>query len=467
MKVVNYIIPHYQEISGKSSEVIRVFKGLNSYDPLSIPSNTFTELINLDFIDYPTLTTRKGFRKIHEFGKRSLGMGVWKGIELHIILNDGEWYKYTGNSFTKVRDTMNTSSVYSFTNFQGNLPDVNLFVCNGNSGGIIKYDGTNASPHGNAPTDINYITTYQNRLWGTTSKNEICACVLDDSSNWTKFVGDQDDAFRKTIESERGESITMLSGGLSKLVIGMNNSVKELYGGLPQDFQDKTVSEYSGFINNTSNTVKGGTLYGVHETGVYTYSGGTLPNKYVYDVINKFNYDLSKAKGCISFDNGIFFAMDGYVLKYNDRSEVESWTLFNNVNIDYFSEMGNKLYAIDINGNVFVLDSDTDDGQQIPFKLVTKVFNNESIANRQRLYKVYLTVDLKQNSILNVSLSKTINDNDWNQVATYTGSQLGVQRLLVPVGNYAWDNFLRIKLEGTGNIKLYEINREFRTLPLV
>ena len=124
MKVVQYNIPQYQEIGGKNEEIIRMFKGLNSYDPLSIPSNFFTELENLDFDDYPTLTTRKGLELVLSSGSPVIGFGVWKGRELHVINDNGTWRAFNGSTWKTVKTGMNTNGVYSFTNLIVCTPSV-------------------------------------------------------------------------------------------------------------------------------------------------------------------------------------------------------------------------------------------------------------------------------------------------------------------------------------------------------
>lgn len=465
MKVVNYNIPNYQEVSGKGEEVIREFKGLNSYDPLSIPSNFFTDLQNLDFDDYPTLSTRKGFEWIHTSTHKAIGVGVWKGIELHVIRENGVWESYNGTTWKEIKTLMDSSAPYSFTNFQGNLSDINLFICNGSSG-LYKYDGTTASTYGDAPSDINFITTYQNRLWGASSGNQIHACALDDAQHWQQFNGDQSDSFFKTIESERGESITMLNGGLSKLVIGMNNSVRELYGGLPQDFSDRIVSEEVGFISNSTNTTHNGTLYGIHDTGIYSYSGGTLPNKNEYDIVSKFDFNLKNSVCAINYNNDILFSIDNNILLLDKKTYVNSWTLFNGINAEFFGNMKNELY-ITSGIYTFKWKGDNDNSSPINYSLTTKVFNNNSIANKQRLYKVYITAVITSGSVMRIHLSNSIEGNDWELVNTVVGSGSEVKRILVPVGKFALENFIRLKIEGSGYIKLYEINRQFRTLPLV
>lgn len=468
MKRIEYSVPNFPQLDGQASAIVRDFKGLNTFDPLSIPDNYFTDVSNVSTEDYPAIKTRKGFTQLNNIGSEIIGMAVHKGKDLHVIAKDGTWRKYVPDTSTwsLVGSSMNTQGRYSFTNFEGNLPDINLFACNGYSG-LYKYDGNTLSPHGNAPADINFITTYQNRLWGA-SKNTLHASKLDDSSRWQTFAGNADDSFFKTIESKRGENISMLSGGLSKLIIGMPNQTNELYGGLPQDFADRIVSEDNGFINNFSHTTNNGTLFGVHYTGIYTYSGGTLPSKAIYDVIGRYNIDLTQSRCALSHDDYVYFSIDDKVLVFDSRGEVYSWTVFEGHEVTHMTVLGNKVIFGTKEGLVLQHEGDNDPfpNNLIPYKIITKAFNNNSLANKERIYKLYLTVDMKQNSTMNVYLSADIEGESWELVHSSTATSIGTKRILIPLGKFALERWVRVKIEGVGQIKLYEINRQFRDLPL-
>lgn len=461
MKTIQYNIPQYPEIEGKSEEIIRQFGGLNSFDPLSIPSNNFTELVNMNFDDFPTLKTRDFYRALAGLDGEIIGLGVWKGIELHFISSTGQWTKYNGTSFTTVTTGMNTSANYYFANFQGNQSDICLFVCNGASG-LYRYNGTSATGVGNAPADINHITTYQNRLWGS-SGNQLHASALDEPLEWQKFTGNQDDSYFKTIESDRGENISFLSGGLSKLIIGLPNSIRELYGGIPQDFSDRLITEDVGVASGLAGVTHDGVLYAAHETGIYSYSGGTLPNKSYYEIIKNFNFDLSQIKSSYSFQDYLLFSIDDCLLVFDNRDMCKSWTIWRGKEINSMAEFKNELYLASADGFVYKLSKENPFLEEISFSIITKVFNSYSIAHKQRLYKLYLTVELEGE--LDVSLSSSVKDNDFELVHTITSTNPASRRVIVPLGKYARENFIRIKLSGTGTFKLYEINRQYRTLP--
>ncbi|WP_127580184.1 hypothetical protein [Paenibacillus koleovorans] len=471
MKPIRYPQVKAQPLSGMlPPQSIREFRGVNSFDPYSIAENYFTDMLNMTSDDYPTASVRPGYTVLGSaIGTKVLGMGVWKDTELHAVFQDGTWRKWSGSAWSTLKSGLNTTAMWSFTNFQGNLTDVNLVGCNGVDG-LHRYDGSTVQTFGDAPTNINYITTYQNRLWGASGK-ELHACKLDQPASWNDFGGTDEDSFAKDMESTRGENINMLSGSLSKLTIGMPNSLHELYGGLPSDFTVRLITEREGTANNRAAVVQESSLRFMHQTGLFEYlSGGMYPEKDFADIVEGFFRGSISANAVTGTDNLKLYFYDGtsQILVYDPRTGIQAWSIWNGFTPTCFTVFQHKLYIGDASGRVLRLGGAADDaGTPITWSAVTKPYTNPSAAQRQRWIKLWAMMELVSGSTVNVSLSKTADGSDWELVHTVTGTGTQIQRILLPIpSNFALANMIRVKFEGTGWARLHELTRQVRQLPL-
>lgn len=462
---IQYEPSQYQPLPGMIPDItIREFKGVNTFDKFSIEETFMTDISNMDTEDFPTLTVRKGFTQVGAtVGTKVLGLGVWKDQELHAVFDDGTWRKWNGTTWQQLASGLSTTAPFSFTNFQGNLADINLIGCNGVNG-LRRYDGNTVQTFGNAPANINYITTYQNRLWGASGK-ELRASALDQPALWNTFAGNEEDSYAKDIESFRGENINSLSGGMSKLTIGMPNSIHELYGSLPSDFATRLITEETGIANNQSLFVQDSVLRFVHTNGIYEYiSGGVSPDRAFSDIVKGYFSNISNTVAGTDGKRFYFQIAAGKILVFDPR--LSTWTVYDGINATCFAMFQHQLYVGDAQGRVLRLDGTTDIGSPITFRLVTKPFTSPSVAQRQRWIKLWTFWELAAGTTLNVYFSESSDGEDWQLLKTITGTGNSIERVIIPVNQFALSNMVRIKFEGTGWAKLHEHTRQVRLLPL-
>ncbi|MFB5761026.1 hypothetical protein [Paenibacillus medicaginis] len=465
MNPIQYNGPTYQALPGIQAPIsIREFRGLNSFDPLSIDDRFFTDMQNMSTADYPSLTTRPGYTVIGQAGSRVLGMGVWEGRELHVVWNDGTWRRWNGSDWLTLASGLNTSAEWTFTNFQGNLSRVNLIGCNGVDA-MRKYDGSSVTNlGGSSPASGKYITTYQNRLWCAVGK-ELWASKLDNPTVWDSFLTEEG-SYRRQMESSRGEQISMLTGSLTKLTIGMPNSLHELYGGLPSDFNTKLITEDMGPISNKASVTQEGFLRFLHQTGIYDYGGGTLPSKSFADIIGTYLDGVTDQSAAGTDGTRLLFNIPAdKLLVYDPRPGIQSWCLWRGIQAVRFIQMQNKLYVGDAQGRVLRLDGQTDNGSPVNWSVTTKPFNNGVIAQKQRWYKLWVVVELSGS--MNIHVSPSITGEDWTLVSSISGNGAPrVQRVIVPVSKFTREQWVRLRLSGSGWARIHEITRQVRQLPL-
>lgn len=464
MRPIQYTTPKYQPLPGILPPIpIREWRGVSTYDALSLDDGYFTDMQNMTTDDYPAVSTRSGYSVIGQAGSKVLGLGVWKDRELHVVFNDGTWRRWNGGEWSQLASGLNTSADWSFTSFQGNLDDINLIGSNGIDP-IKRYDGSSVQNLSGAPSEGNYITTYQNRLWCAVGK-ELHACALDRPTEWQKFQGLEDDSYGKDMESTRGEDINMLTGSLTKLTIGMANSLHELYGGLPSDFNTRLITEDTGLINNKAAITQEGFMRFMHRNGIYEYGGGVLPNKGFSDVIGKLVSGITPESVAGSDGTKLYFQLPDRMLVFDPRPGVQAWSMWKGVQATQFVMMQNQLYVGDAQGRVLRLGGSNDGGNAITWSATTKPFNNGSIAQKQRWYKLWIVVELTGS--MDVHLSPSVTGDDWVHVQSISGgSSPQVRRVIIPVGKFALENWIRVRFSGTGWARIHEFTRQTRQLPL-
>lgn len=471
MRPVQYPAPNYQPVPGILPPVtIRDFRGVNTFDPLSIAENYFTDMSNLTSDDYPAASVRPGYSVLGSvIGTKVLGLGVWKDTELHAVFNDGTWRKWTGSAWSSaLASGLSTTAEWSFTNFQGNLSGINLIASNGVDP-IKRYDGASVSNLSGAPAGGNFITTYQNRLWCAVGK-EVHACKLDDPTSWTSFAGTEEDSYVKDMESSRGENVNMLSGSLTKLTIGMPNSLHELYGGVPSDFNTHLITEDEGVSNNKSVATTEGIMRFAHKVGLFEYAGGTIPDKAFSDIVEGYLADIT-ASSVVGSDGRkhYFLTSSDKMLVFDPRPGVRAWNVWRNIFATQFVIFQKELYIGDNSGRVLKLGGAvTDGGTPISWYAITKPFTSPSMAQPQRWYKMWAPMELAAGSTVDIYISRLVSgDSDWELVQSITNNGLSFQRVNIPVGQYAYENVIRVKFEGTGWARLHELTRQMRQMPLV
>jgi hypothetical protein len=460
----------YQPVTGMMEPiVIREFRGVNTFDPLSIADGFFTDAVNMTSSDFPAVSVRPGYTVLGSaIGSRVLGLGVWKDTELHAVFNDGTWRKWTGSAWTTLKSGLSTTATWSFTNFEGNLTGINLVGANGVDG-LHRYDGATVQTFGDAPADINYVTTYQNRLFGASGK-ELRGSSLDKPDQWNQFdintYGDEA-SYAKDIESIRGENINGLQAGMKKLTIGLPNSIVEMYGSIPSDFYTINVTNNEGFASNQSAFTHEGEMRFIHSTGLYEYGGGVLPDRTFSDIIRTYLTGITDQSAAGSDGEKMYFTIPtDKTMVYDPRSGVEAWHVWKDIRPCVYATMQNELYVGDTTGRVIKLGGASDAGTPISWYAITKPFTNRSTAQKQRWLKMWVMAELAAGSTLNISLSRTVDGNDWEQVHTFTGTGQRIERIMIPVANYALENTIRIKFSGTGWARLHEHTRQVRQLPL-
>lgn len=467
-------------IKSRPPIVQRVFKGINKLDPFSTPEEYATDMKNMSSSESPRLSVRDGYSLIGSaLTARVLGLGVWKQTEL-VAVSNGEWLKSSGGAWSAISGggSVSTTNNYSFANFKGNLTEIDLIGANGVDA-VKRYNGTTVQNLTNAPAAANYIETYSDRLWCVTAGNQLNFSGYRQADNWSTVLGDAADPGFIVVETSDGENISGVKLGPRRLVIFKPNSMFDLFGSSSEDFTLIQKSGDVGAVSNQAITTIGTTMFFVHTTGIYSYGGGTRPEKQfsqvVQDYVDRIN-PAAVAKCCAGSDGTILYiglpidsaTEPDTILEYDTVHD--TWNVWKDYAPLNIAIMNDTAYIGGVDGQVRKVGGSTsDNGTAIASRYVSKPYGAESLSQRIMWKRAWFVANVPAGSTLNVYLSKKDSgDSDWVLVQAIPADVvIDSTRVMIPTTMAANANWIRYKLEGTGPYEIIEFAREQVEMPIV
>lgn len=458
------------EINGiQAPRIIREFGGINKLDAFSIEDKYVVTNKNISSRDYPTASVREGTTIVGSSSGVTNGLMAWKENELHSIVS-GTWRKWNGSSWVNVLTGLNVNAKTSFTNFKGNFSDFRLLVANGIDP-VKMYDGTTVTDL-TAPAGMNFICSHDNRVYGAV-KNALHYSALRKANDWNTV----DESGQIWIEAGGGEDISCLVAGTGHVVAFTKHSTHELYGTQPNNYRLQVISEEIGCVSHHSAVMVGAILFFLSHDGLYRYAGGATPKKdyslpvqYIVDRVNKNAWDKVVA-GTDGERYYVSLPIDGatkpnITLEYDPK--YQTWNIWDfGYSPTAYTDIKDLMYVGFEESRIVKVEGSTDNGAAIPFLLETKPFTYGSLAADNRLYRLWVVADIPTGATLNVYISNHKDANDWTLVKTITASnELKSTQIFIPVSSSFHHKMVRVKLEGTGAVKIHELTRQERTFRL-
>lgn len=405
---------------------------------------------------------------------RFTGLGVLKDDTfLAITAGRARSVKPDGSVGEPLISGLPSSSVWSFTNFQGNFTNMNIVAADGNT--TFAFDGNVVTLLSTAPSGLKYVTSYANRVYGAVG-DTLHYSALRKADDWQTA----NDAGSIRIETEEGDEITGLKPSNDFLMIFKRYSMFELRGTGPSSFRLIQVSDNIGCVSHNSIVAIGGALYWLGSDSIYRYSGGAAPESDFALAVKGYVDRITKGhehRACAATDGRRYYValpIDGsqdpnILLEYDPTFQV--WTVWTPPSeVRALAVRRGTVYAALKNGNLVKFDQTaaTDDGQPISWSWESPPLGSGTYITRKRWYDMWVVVDLSAGSTLNVYLSPKPEGNDsWTLIKTVS-AQTDMQslRIILPVNLIAFANWVRVRLEGTGPAKVHELAYRERILPL-
>lgn len=451
--------------------IIRQFDGINELNSFSIKDSHATRNKNLTTSQYPALSVRKGGTVVSSPTTAEIdGMAV-RGTELHIIAG-GTWYRLSG-TWATIKTGLNTTKKWSFVNFQGGFTTNCLIATNGTDA-AMKYDGTSVTTLANAPVGSNFVTTHDNRVY-LAEKNVVHYSALRKAEDWNTV----DDSGQIVVETADGKDITGLIAGSGRLTVFKQNSIHELFGNNPGNYTMKIVVDNLGCPTGNAAQVVDGVIYFLGNDAVYRYSGGALPasdfSMQVKETLAKINKAASDQSVSWQIGKKYYLAIPTGA-NTNPDTILEFDVDFNTWNIWSFpfpvtasgAILNDVTYIGSSNGTIYKLDGSatTDNGTAIAWEWVSKPFTFSSMAAKSRWYRMWVIADIPSGATLNAYVSTDEDGENWTNVKSITSNaNVQAKEISIPTTLANNSNWVRIRLEGTGQVVVYEVSRQERIFP--
>lgn len=454
------------EIQGiQSPEIIRQFGGISSGSAFSLNDNIMVKNKNISTKGVPAAKVRSGFIKLGQLTASVTGIGLYKENQLNVI-SGGIWKRWNESSWSDLESGLNSSAKWSFTSFKGNFSDVALIASNGVDA-VKVYDGKTITNLENAPTGLNFVTSHENRLYGAV-KNELHYSALRKPTDWNTV----DQSGQIIIENKSGESISCVVGGTGKIVVFLPHSMHELYGTGPINFRLQLITEEIGCVSHQSAVMVGGILFFLSHDGIYRYAGGAIPKKdfslKVQEIVNRINKSAWSAVVAGTDGERYYISLPldtatepSITLEYDPAYDI--WNVWDIGHIPTVFGRNQEKMCIGVKEEaVLQMDGMDDAGIATPFMLETKPFSYGSLAAHARLYRLWIVADVPNGATMNIYISnKDRGDTDWSLVkAINADTAIVAMPIYIPVDKSFYANWVRIKIEGQGQVVIHEIARQ-------
>ena len=432
--------------------------GENTYlPPFDINKDESSYSRNMSSVDYPAMSIRKG--RQYEFiaitTPNALGQ---RNNQYPHVLDGTVWKRWDGSAWQNVQTGL-TSAKGKFLEFNTEAARYTVLV-----NGTQKYawNGSTVTTLTDAPaTNLYTIDDYRlYALIGTTLKCSALGSVTD----WT--AADDADSLSLTSAKGTGTAITSYN---DVVIAWTEQSMHVLYGNDPYDFYINDPMD-DGCISDRSVIEHRGKLYFLDYGALKLYTGGrpTEISQKVKTYLD--NINLTHKAKCVSgkYEKYIYLSIpyltstvNNITLEYD--TELGLWNV-HNTGYEDFTYIGEHLYGIDSTGQIWDVNSGTDDeGTAITWERITGVWNSGTVSQKKVISELWLILDLPTTSALSVYYSTTVDSDDFVLLHTFTGSALEQNaRVQVPTSVLQNIDWYRLKFSGTGPCKLHYIEEHAR-----
>ena len=312
--------------------------------------------------------------------------------------------------------------------------------------------------------DMDYITESNNRLWGCyygvngegKTVNEIYCCALGDFKNWTRYLGVSTDSFAASVGTDgqwtgaatyMGNPIFFKESCLHKVYVSTTGAHQIV------ETQCRGVKKGCG----KSLKVVGERLYYLSETGIMRYDG-SLPSP-IHDMFGGEMY--KNAVGGRLLDKYYVSMQDSkdkwHLFVYDTAKGL--WLREDETRVKEFAESGNTLYFIDENNDlVEVLATDGIEEESVFWEAISGLLGYE-YADTKYVTRINIRAVLPVGSDLDAYIEYDSNG-QWEFMGHWEGE--GTASNVFAITPARCDHY-RIKLNGTGEIKIFSIAKNLDT----
>ncbi|MBA9088723.1 hypothetical protein FHR92_005241 [Fontibacillus solani] len=437
--------------------------GLNqSVESIEIKDSQAVFVVNMDSSLYPTVQVREGYTQFAAhtgyINRLFKFLGVW------YCGNGKGLYKLSGSSWAAVYD-------YSDTN-NNRLWDAAMFF-DGSKLYFIdgyqqlrQYDGSSSTTLGAARPNSAFIATYSNRFFmAGANDNLLWYSALRDATDWSstnKYTG----TGKITVETQDGEKPTGLIGFNNHVLLFKRYTMHKLFGEDSTNF-NMTQPYGVGCISDRTIVTTRESLYWLGPDGFYDYMGGAAPVK-ISDPIKHYinSINMAYAQHCVAGTDGRFVYLSlvtgsattpNVTLKYD--LQTRAWWVESYVATAYYLD-GTTMYYATEDGRIMKMGGNTDNGTPISWSIETKPFSDGDETVRKTMNRLWIVADIEPGSSLNIAYAAGTEGGTWVDTYSQTNGTGQIQSIRIPVIVRTPETWFRLKLYGSGKVKIHRIIKE-------
>ena len=435
--------------------------GINThFPPQYIKPSEAVDVVNMNARYYPALQTRYGRELFSEHTGDIWAIGERNNEYLH-VQEGTAWKYYDGVSWVEVLPSGLTEAEGKFLDFVRGS-DRNTILMNGTN--RIMWDGTDITNLTDAPL-TNKFTVHKGRVYAIDG-TMLRFSALNKADDWTSV---NDSGFIQ-ITQAKGEATGIVTYN-DYVTIFTKSSMHRLFGTGPESYQLVDVNTAIGCVSDKSIVTCNSTLYFAGFDGIYA-SDGAFPRKVsqridgIYrqiptDQMDKISAGIVNNESLIiSLPVGTGITANNIIVRYdpiNDRWFTEDGEFDRFVNIDF------DLYGVNSDNDIMLFETgNDDDGTDIDWEWESGARYSRPSA-LQTLSEVWIVYDGADATSVNFYVSASLETDDWVLVKTLDAhTSSGTERIQIPLTYINDIEYYRLKITGTGQMKIYNIEEIYR-----
>lgn len=467
-------MPLWNEIQYRKTMVSVAFgKGINAYnDQLDLANDELTDSLNMCADDFPMIRTRNDrvILSLPQSTQTIWGMGHRANNQIHIL--NGNTWQYgvtTGNTWTELTTAITAGHYASFVEF--NTQSTKFTILAYSSGAVYNsyWDGTAVSTFAdtNSPRS-NLYTAHRYRLYGVDADGRTLRYTAQGSiTDWTTAG----DAGYIDITNAKGK-ITAITTYADHPILWTDNSMHELYGTGPDNYELVDISNIIGCCSRFAYAECDGKLFWMDYNGIYVYTGG-LPSQVAYKasgIIEGINWDYKHLIRGGAVGDKIYFAVP-YKNTVNNRIIVidvieGKGQATHTINLEDgnwkgFTNNFEDLYGIENNGYIYNMHSTAktgyDNSTAITWSMETRPISDEIIVE-SAVRDIWVQHSGTTLATMELGYTTDSNSTTYTQLAAssdFTHTDYTIRKQLYPTSTQLQGMpFMKFQLKGTGQKKV-------------